>query len=212
MTTSKTDGLAITWREALTAAAIGGRLHSWNQQKSSCRRAIAAEHKNVRAHAGSCGRPVLFRSQAGSQRHKRRKARSSTFTHPSNRRGQKLATLPRARVDVWHADGLGLYSGYADQETGSTKGETFYVGRNLPGRAERCVSSLSIPAGIQGAHPTFTSRSLSRTKASLLVSSTSLILLLSTSTRRCRPIASGNRSDTPRHACMVAWLKVSTSY
>src|SRR5262245_28500744 len=28
------------------------------------------------------------------------------------------AAIPAARVDVWHADGLGLYSGYARQETG----------------------------------------------------------------------------------------------
>src|SRR5665648_423656 len=32
------------------------------------------------------------------------------------------AKLGGARVDVWHSDGLGVYSGYADQETGSTKG------------------------------------------------------------------------------------------
>jgi protocatechuate 3,4-dioxygenase beta subunit len=36
--------------------------------------------------------------------------------------------LQDARVDVWQADGLGLYSGYAGQETGSTKGETFPAG------------------------------------------------------------------------------------
>jgi len=29
---------------------------------------------------------------------------------------------------VWHADGLGLYSGYAGQDTGSAKGETFLRG------------------------------------------------------------------------------------
>jgi protocatechuate 3,4-dioxygenase beta subunit len=38
------------------------------------------------------------------------------------------AKLTRARVDVWQCDGLGVYSGYADQETGSTKGETFLRG------------------------------------------------------------------------------------
>jgi protocatechuate 3,4-dioxygenase beta subunit len=38
-----------------------------------------------------------------------------------------------ARVDVWHADGLGLYSGYARQETGSAKGETFLRGTQFTG-------------------------------------------------------------------------------
>lgn len=33
-----------------------------------------------------------------------------------------------ARVDVWHSDGLGLYSGYARQATGSAEGETFLRG------------------------------------------------------------------------------------
>jgi protocatechuate 3,4-dioxygenase beta subunit len=43
------------------------------------------------------------------------------------------APLQGARVDVWHADGLGLYSGYAGQETGSTKGETFLRGTQFTG-------------------------------------------------------------------------------
>lgn len=38
------------------------------------------------------------------------------------------AKLTQARVDVWQADGLGAYSGYSDQETGSTLGETFLRG------------------------------------------------------------------------------------
>jgi protocatechuate 3,4-dioxygenase beta subunit len=43
------------------------------------------------------------------------------------------APLQDARVDVWHADRLGLYSGYARQETGSTKGETFLRGTQFTG-------------------------------------------------------------------------------
>jgi protocatechuate 3,4-dioxygenase beta subunit len=38
------------------------------------------------------------------------------------------AALDKARVDVWHCDGLGLYSGYAGQATGSAEGETFLRG------------------------------------------------------------------------------------
>jgi protocatechuate 3,4-dioxygenase beta subunit len=41
--------------------------------------------------------------------------------------------VPRARVDVWHTDALGLYSGYARQETGSAKGETFLRGTQFTG-------------------------------------------------------------------------------
>ncbi|HEX2449403.1 MAG TPA: intradiol ring-cleavage dioxygenase [Methyloceanibacter sp.] len=33
-----------------------------------------------------------------------------------------------ARVDIWHADALGAYSGYARQETGSTEGQKFLRG------------------------------------------------------------------------------------
>src|SRR5262245_28992295 len=43
------------------------------------------------------------------------------------------APLQNARVDVWHADGLGLYSGYAGQETGSAKGERFLRGTQFTG-------------------------------------------------------------------------------
>jgi protocatechuate 3,4-dioxygenase beta subunit len=43
------------------------------------------------------------------------------------------APLHGARMDVWHADGLGLYSGYAGQETGSAKGETFLRGTQFTG-------------------------------------------------------------------------------
>lgn len=38
------------------------------------------------------------------------------------------AKLAQARVDIWHSDGLGAYSGYARQETGSTQGQTFLRG------------------------------------------------------------------------------------
>ena len=41
---------------------------------------------------------------------------------------ENCASLKAARVDVWHSDGFGLYSGYARQETGSSEGETFLRG------------------------------------------------------------------------------------
>ncbi|MET0157345.1 MAG: intradiol ring-cleavage dioxygenase, partial [Methyloceanibacter sp.] len=36
--------------------------------------------------------------------------------------------LDKVRVDIWLCDGLGVYSGYARQETGSAEGETFLRG------------------------------------------------------------------------------------
>jgi len=41
---------------------------------------------------------------------------------------ETCAKLAGARVDIWHSDGLGVYSGYARQATGSTEGETFLRG------------------------------------------------------------------------------------
>jgi protocatechuate 3,4-dioxygenase beta subunit len=43
------------------------------------------------------------------------------------------APLEGARVDIWHTDGLGVYSGYARQETGSAEGETFLRGTQFTG-------------------------------------------------------------------------------
>ena len=41
---------------------------------------------------------------------------------------ETCAALSKVRVDIWHCDGLGVYSGYARQETGSAEGETFLRG------------------------------------------------------------------------------------
>jgi protocatechuate 3,4-dioxygenase beta subunit len=41
---------------------------------------------------------------------------------------ETCAKLAGTRVDIWHSDGLGVYSGYAGQATGSTPGETFLRG------------------------------------------------------------------------------------
>jgi protocatechuate 3,4-dioxygenase beta subunit len=46
---------------------------------------------------------------------------------------KNCASIQGARVGIWHTDGLGRYSGYADQETGSTKGETFLRGTQFTG-------------------------------------------------------------------------------
>lgn len=41
---------------------------------------------------------------------------------------ESCSPLPKARIDLWQCDGLGLYSGYARQATGSARGETFLRG------------------------------------------------------------------------------------
>lgn len=41
---------------------------------------------------------------------------------------ENCASLKAARIDIWHSDGLGVYSGYARQVTGSTEGESFLRG------------------------------------------------------------------------------------
>jgi protocatechuate 3,4-dioxygenase beta subunit len=56
------------------------------------------------------------------------------------------AALEGARVDIWHSDALGLYSGYAHQATGSTKGETFLRGTQFAG-ADGAVRFATIYPG-----------------------------------------------------------------
>ena len=107
------------------------------------------------------------------------------------------AAIPGARVDIWHADGLGLYSGYARQETGSAKGETFLRGTQSPGLAEKCASPPSILAGIQVVRRIFTSKYLSTTSTWLPASSTFPIPSLSMSTQRPCLIVSGRVSGIP---------------
>src|SRR5262249_30193629 len=63
------------------------------------------------------------------------------------------APVSDVRVDFWHADALGLYSGYARQATVRQRGRPSCAGRNSPGPQERCVSPRSIQAGIQAERP-----------------------------------------------------------
>jgi protocatechuate 3,4-dioxygenase beta subunit len=63
------------------------------------------------------------------------------------------ALLEGTRVDVWHADGLGLYSGYARQETGSTKGETFLCGTQFTGADGKMRYATIYPGWYPGRTP-----------------------------------------------------------
>src|SRR4029450_4338128 len=51
---------------------------------------------------------------------------------------KSCAPLQRAGKAVWHADGLGLYSGYARQETGRQRAKRFCAERNSLELMERC--------------------------------------------------------------------------
>jgi Protocatechuate 3,4-dioxygenase beta subunit len=63
------------------------------------------------------------------------------------------APLQGARVDVWHADGLGLYSGYAGQDTGSAKGETFLRGTQFTGTEGEVHFNTIYPGWYPGRTP-----------------------------------------------------------
>jgi protocatechuate 3,4-dioxygenase beta subunit len=66
---------------------------------------------------------------------------------------KNCAAVPWVRVDIWHADGLGLYSGYADQETGSTKGETFLRGTQFTGTGGEVRFTTIYPGWYPGRTP-----------------------------------------------------------
>jgi protocatechuate 3,4-dioxygenase beta subunit len=66
---------------------------------------------------------------------------------------KNCAAVPWARVDVWHADGVGLYSGYADQETGSTNGERFLRGTQFTGTGGEVRFTTIYPGWYPGRTP-----------------------------------------------------------
>lgn len=63
------------------------------------------------------------------------------------------AALNEARVDIWHCDGLGVYSGYARQETGSAKGETFLRGTQFTDGDGRVAFDTIYPGWYPGRTP-----------------------------------------------------------
>jgi protocatechuate 3,4-dioxygenase beta subunit len=63
------------------------------------------------------------------------------------------APLQEVRVDVWHADALGLYSGYARQETGSAKGRTFLRGTQFTGAQGEVRFNTIYPGWYPGRTP-----------------------------------------------------------
>jgi protocatechuate 3,4-dioxygenase beta subunit len=63
------------------------------------------------------------------------------------------AALDKARVDIWQCDGLGLYSGYADQATGSAEGETFLRGTQFTDGDGRVAFDTIYPGWYPGRTP-----------------------------------------------------------
>ena len=145
----KDDGGAVTRREALAGAAAVGVGLALGKTESAAKERIAAalpgakvciltpeavegpfyfDPKLVRAHIteGKLGAPLALTLQVVD--------------------AKDCAKLERARIDIWHADALGLYSGYAGQETGSAKGETFLRGTQFTG-AEGAASFATIYPG-----------------------------------------------------------------
>ena len=104
------------------------------------------------------------------------------------------APVPDTRVDVWHTDALGLYSGYEQQQTGSSEGETFLRGTRLTGGDGEVRFTTIYPGWYPGRTRIFTSRCLSMIVASSPDSSTSPIPSPIVSTLRPYPIATGKPS------------------
>ena len=72
----------------------------------------------------------------------------------------------RARVDLWHADAQGIYSGYegqSDKQDFRPSDKNSCAARNSPTEKARSVSKRSIRAGTRAAPRTCTSRCCSTT-------------------------------------------------
>jgi protocatechuate 3,4-dioxygenase beta subunit len=64
--------------------------------------------------------------------------------------------LKGARVDIWHADALGIYSGYdrqSDSRNVSTKGDTFLRGTQVTGENGRVTFATIYPGWYRGRTP-----------------------------------------------------------
>jgi protocatechuate 3,4-dioxygenase beta subunit len=133
MSTSKKDGLVITRREALTAAAIGGDCIVASSRRAASREQAHSSGKVCVLTPEAVEGPFYFDPKLVRSDIREEKRGATLLLTLQIVEAKDCAPLPWARVDVWHADGLGLYSGYADQETGSTKGETFLRGTQFTG-------------------------------------------------------------------------------
>jgi protocatechuate 3,4-dioxygenase beta subunit len=125
---SKKDRSVITRREALTAAAIGGGCILGTSGRAATPEPSLPTAKVCVLTPEATEGPFYFDPKLARSDITEGKPGASLLLTLQIVEANDCAPVPWARVDVWHADGLGLYSGYADQETGSTKGETFLRG------------------------------------------------------------------------------------
>jgi protocatechuate 3,4-dioxygenase beta subunit len=105
--------------------------------------------------------------------------------------------LDKVRVDIWHCDGLGVYSGYARQETGSAEGETFLRGTQFTNGDGMVRFDTIYPGWYRAARRTFISRSSSTTGTLSRGRSISPIPSAHGSMRRTRLTANASKSATP---------------
>ena len=110
---------------------------------------------------------------------------------------KNCTSLKTTRVDVWHSDGLGIYSGYARQATGSSKGETFLRGTQFTD-AEGAVRFTTIyPGWYPGRTPHIHFKVIFDHKDMVTGQLYFPDPSASASMRRFRPIASVRPSVTP---------------
>ena len=128
MTRRKKHRSVITRREALTAAAMGGGCILGASTRAAAAEPSLPGAKVCVLTPEATEGPFYFDPKLARSDITEGKPGASLLLTLQIVEAKDCAPVPWARVDVWHADGLGLYSGYADQETGSTMGETFLRG------------------------------------------------------------------------------------
>jgi protocatechuate 3,4-dioxygenase beta subunit len=135
MSTSTKDGpAAITRREALTAAAgIGAGCLFGSTRRAAAREPSQSGAKVCVLTPEAVEGPFYFDPKLIRSDITEGKQGAPLVLTLQIVQANDCAPLQNARMDVWHADGLGVYSGYARQDTGSAKGETFLRGTQFTG-------------------------------------------------------------------------------
>ena len=110
--------------------------------------------KGLHSHVGGRARSVLFRSKLVRTDMTEGKPGAPLSLMLQVVEAENCASLKAVRVDVWNFDGLGVYSGYARQATGSTKGETFLRGTQFTD-ADCCALHHQLSRLVSGPHAAY---------------------------------------------------------
>jgi protocatechuate 3,4-dioxygenase beta subunit len=155
MSTSKKDGPAvITRREALTAAAgIGAGCLFRRTRRAAAREPSQSGTKVCVLTPEATEGPFYFDPKLVRSDITEGKQGAPLSLTLQTVEAEDCAPLQGARVDIWHADALGLYSGYADQETGSAKGKTFLRGTQFTGAGGEVRFNTIYPGWYPGRTP-----------------------------------------------------------